>query len=192
MHIIGAIYGLITSLYYKDEKKVNGIPLAFIIIYLVDKFKFQMNLPLYAYISYLLFLAIIMKVNAIGKIHGAEHMIYNYYTKHKSINENNLEEVKHEKRSVFACRTTRWILILIFMVALQFILSDWLLIYIISYITAREIVFISYKYDKVKTIFSPLYFVSGIIQTVLYTETPRDIHLLMGIKSINRLEELEQ
>jgi len=191
--IINLLYRLLTSLTIKKDNytSINVLPCGLLLIYLIDKIFLHIYLVDYIYVLYFAFLVIYAKFLNIKEMHGAEHMTINYYFKNHHVSEQDIEKIYKENKSIFACGTTCYIIILISLFLLKLIINDFMIRFIVSYIFAHEIICISYKNKFFKRLFSPLFFISGLIQELLFISKPKEIHLKMAIAVINRLEELE-
>jgi uncharacterized protein YqhQ len=191
--IVNVIYNLLKSLIIENNNRtgINVLPCVLVLSYILDKFLFRINLPDYLYLLYFLFVVIFAKLTNMRKMHGAEHMTFNYYDRNRKISYDNFDEIMREKRSVYACGTTHSIINITLLFVLKFIINDFMIRFILSNIISYNAVYLSYKYKIVKKILSPIFYISGILQIIFFISKPEDIHIKMAIATINRLEELE-
>lgn len=189
--IINNLYNLIMKFIIKENgiTTINILPVGLVIIYIIDKFYFRMLLPDITYFLYIIFLGIYVKRIKIDKIHGAEHMVLNYYLKHSKTS--SVKNIRKESTACFACGTTHMIIILCFLFVLKIFIDDFILRYIISYLLSSNIILYSSQYKIIYNILTPLFWISGMVQKILFVSKPEKIHLEMGIAVINKLEQLE-
>jgi uncharacterized protein YqhQ len=171
----------------------NGVkPYILLISYIIDVLILKINLPDYLYLSYFFILSIVVKITNIKELHGAEHMIYNYYVKKQKISNEDIDEILKGKTSVFSCGTTVFILNLLFLFSFKLVINDFIIRFIIANIISYNAVMLSHKYYIVRKILSPIFFISNIIQEIMFVSKPKKIHLEIGISAIKKLEELEE
>ena len=188
--IIRGIYVYFKQYLFSQEKFGLELLHVGLIVFCVINIFIPNVKPDYFYYAYVLMIVIVMKINNISKLHGAEHTIYNYYKKFGSISEWNYEDLKKESRIVNHCGTTQYILIIIFLFIQSFFIGNFIIRYLISISISYEIM---YDPDNkiVNILLKPLFLLSGIIQKYLFTAKPENIHIDMGIKLVLKLQELE-
>jgi len=191
--VVNTIYKLFSCAIIKEQNKIsiNFLPCLLVVIYISDKVYFNMNLPEYSYLLYILLLSLVSKITNMSQLHGAEHMTYNYYSNHYNISIENIKDVKLENKSIYACGTTNYIIIGILLFLFETFIGDFMIKLILFNAISYYIINLSYKYKIVRKLFSPLFFISGLIQVPLFISKPKDVHLKMAISVINRLEQLE-
>lgn len=130
----------------------------------------------------LLLYSSVIKFSSIGKYHAAEHMTDSTYDK---LGYFSIPDVKKQSRVHKNCGTNIVVFILLIFFILSFVISNNLLLLILSFVFAYEVYLIELK------LLAPFYWVGALFQYTLFTSTPTDKHLEVAMASYEALIKAE-
>jgi uncharacterized protein YqhQ len=186
--IIGSIIIHIYQMFYiKGLVEINLLPILYIVIYTLDKLIFKLNILHYLFGLYYIFAFAYIRITDMSKLHGAEHAVYNYYTKYKSLED--VEKIKEESLVVNRCGTTYMIVTLILFYVIP--LKDTMLRYFLCTGLAGDIVYLIENNKIFQIIGKPIIMLSRLIQKLIATRKPETVHVKMTTMAVKKLEELE-
>lgn len=132
-----------------------------------------------------------IKLSEMGKYHSAEHMVGNNFQNNREMT---LENVRSSSRIHRHCGTNLVILaVIIFHLIINLfgqLSVNWILL--ILYMSTGVAYEIHTNDNKIlNKLFSPFYFLSGLVQFIAVTSKPSDKHLRVAIEAFNEIEMLE-
>lgn len=185
------IYIYLSRFIGRSRIEFNLVQAIFFIGYIIDKFFLNVSLMDYIYVLFILSHLLVIRINKdMCELHGAEHMIGNYFDIHDSVTLENINEVKkcsilHER-----CSTNYLIFKVICILALRLIVGDFLIRFILTIALHYE--FIQNRDDKMLYyLYYPLYALGKWTQKVFFVKQPRDKYIEMAIKTAMELEKYE-
>jgi len=177
-----------------DKKKrkitINIFDIMALFLYLLDNIIFRISLMDYVYILFMLIhgFSVLFDKN-IAELHGAEHMISNYYNKFHKISINDINKIKKSSVVHSRCGSNFYGMQIIILLLLKFLIDD----YMIRYFIMTSLVYeISSSDSKILyCITYPLYIIGMLMQRLFFVKQPKDIDIKQAIKTVQELEEYD-
>lgn len=173
----------------KRKVTINLFDILAIFIYLLDKLYFKISLMDYVYILFMIMHISLVRDRNIIELHGAEHMIANYYNKFHSIDINDINKIKKSSIVHIRCGTNFYGIQIFILLLLKLFINDYMirffimtsLVYEISSSDSKILYYITY----------PLYTMGMFIQRLFFVRQPKDAHIEQAIKTVQELEKYE-
>lgn len=127
--------------------------------------------------------AVIIKLSDLGKYHGAEHMTDSCFNSLSSLV---ISDVAKQSRIHKHCGTNLVIFLFVVFFILSFIISDYIVLTVLSVSLAYEVFLIQSR------IMAPIYWIGGFFQYHFFTSKPTIEHLEVAIASYEVLIEAER
>lgn len=172
--------------------KLNGFNLIAMVIYILDKFYLKISLMDYVYVLFTLLYFIIALANKrMIELHGAEHMIGNYYDKCHKVDLNDINEIKKTSIIHERCSSNYFIMKIVILFSLKIFINDFMIRFILMISLKQEIIS---ERDNNKIIYYltyPLYSIGMLTQRIIFVRYPKDKDIEQAIKTILELEKYE-
>lgn len=176
----------------KGEKRKITIKLFDILalfVYILGNF-IKISLMDYIYVLFMLVHGISASLDkSVIELHGAEHMITNYYNKFHKIDTNDIERIRKVSIIHKRCGSNFYIIQVIILLLLKFFINDYMIRYFIMISLIYEIS--SSDSKLVYCITYPLYVIGMLIQRLFFVRKPKDKDIEMAIKTVKELEKYE-
>ena len=172
--------------------KMDWLFILFIAVYILDNFFLHLSLSDYIYTSFIFFhFVVAVKNKRMIELHGAEHMIGNYYDKHNEVSLENIEEVKKHSIIHERCGSNFFGIKLTILFLSKFFIRDFMVRFAIMEALAYEI--IAYRENKIVYYLSyPLYMLGMWGQKFFFVRYPKDEDIKMAITTVLVLENEEE
>nr|WP_249315716.1 DUF1385 domain-containing protein [Bacillus sp. FJAT-49711] len=149
-----------------------------------DSFLHNINMnTLVVVLSFLVIASLIIKATEMGRLHGAEHMVYHAYVKDPHLT---LEKVKKQPRIHKDCGTNLVISIVICFFLLMMVFGNASWVFFISCSIGFEL----WKTEP-KILWDAVLAIGKAAQYLLFTSKPEEKHLLVAMEAMKKLEEAE-
>lgn len=171
--------------------KLNLLDLISIAIYILDKLYFKISLMDYVYVLFTIMCCVIALIDTrMIEVHGAEHMIANYYDKNHKVNLSDMSEIRKASIMHKRCSTNFYGIKLAILFLLKIFINDFMI---------RFILMISFEYEIIKNkdnkiiycLSYPLYSVGMLIQRIFFVRQPKDKDIEQAIRTVQELEKYE-
>ncbi|MGM7703451.1 DUF1385 domain-containing protein [Pseudalkalibacillus sp. Hm43] len=131
--------------------------------------------------GFMLLFALLVKTTALGKYHGAEHMVDNAYAQSKDLS---VENVMKYSRIHAKCGTNLVVFIFMFYSVLALMMNS-LAATVLAFMLGYEVFILRNK--KVNKLLKPIYKIGFAAQYVLFTSQPEEEHVEVALASYERV-----
>lgn len=191
--------GIYTHILKNVSKSENGnikltlesINVIVLIGYIIERFILKINIMDYIYLLYdcIIFIVIVTNKNMI-ELHGAEHMIDNYYRKNKNLND--IDTIKSFSIIHKQCSTNDYGIELAILFLLKLFISDFLIRFLLMRSIMYEIDYNKNRSKLIKYVTYPLYGFGMLTQRLFFVRYPKDKDINQAIQTVKELERHER
>lgn len=175
----------------KRKITLNLLDVIVVIIYMLDKFYLKISLMDYVYVLFICFYFILALVHKnMVELHGAEHMLTNYYDKNHKANLSDINEIKKYSIIHERCGSNFYGINLAILLLLKIFINDFIVRFIIMQSLSYEIATMK-KNNIVYYLIYPLLAFGMLTQKLFFVKQPKDKDVEQAIRTVQELEKYE-
>lgn len=175
----------------KKKVTINIFDIIALFLYLLGNIIFKISLMDYIYVLFMLIhgFSVLFDKN-IAELHGAEHMISNYYNKFHKISMNDINKIKKSSVVHSRCGSNFYGMQIIVLLLLKLFINDYMIRYFIMTSLVYEISSSDSKFIYYLTY--PLYAFGMLTQRLFFVKQPKYKDIEQAIQTVQELEKYER
>jgi uncharacterized protein YqhQ len=163
-----------------------------LVAYILDILLLKISLADFIYFVITVYLFLSIRTNkTMRELHGAEHMIFNYYNKYKKINMNEMDQIKKSSILSGQCGTNNYIINIVVLFLFKFIINDFMIRYFLMISLVYELNYLYAKYKTTHYLLNIIFKPTTLLQRMFFVYPPKDKDIEQAIRTVEELEKYE-